>query len=254
MKKIIFVLVFWIILGSSLFLGFITYTERSYGINKSEELESIDVGSDEVKNLVSALSTSDYLRDGYMQVDSLDDETIFKQILLSLDKQDYKDIIVRPVKIMCSVKSNLWFTSSDTCIIRVISNETIKEYEKRLFNTERDLEVNEITFKGYHCKFDKKYYCHMTYYKEDKQDYSFVDKAFKNKDEIVVYEYYLRVDYSDMDVCLAYYGEEFCNDKKVDIPEISKDIIIKNGVYYKHVFKKNALGEYYLFSSDVQVL
>ena len=87
MKKIIFVLVFWIILGSSLFLGFITYTERSYGINKSEELESIDVGSDEVKNLVSALSTSDYLRDGYMQVDSLDDETIFKQILLSLDRQ-----------------------------------------------------------------------------------------------------------------------------------------------------------------------
>ena len=68
---------------------------------------------------------------------------------------------------MCQIKSNLWFISSDTCKVRVIDKDVIKNYEKKLFDIERDIEINEISFEGFHCKFSKKYYCHMTYYKEN---------------------------------------------------------------------------------------
>ena len=93
----------------------------------------------------------------------------------------------------------------------------------------------------------------MTYYNNSIKDYSMIDKAFKKKDEIIVYEYYLHIDYSNDEVCKKYYGEEYCQEKKEEIPEIKKDIIKKDGVYYKHTFKKNSLGDYYLYSSDVEV-
>ena len=254
MKKIIFVLSFWLLIAGGLFFCFQAYTENSYGITKEEKQEKVDVKSEEIINMVSVLSTSDYLRDGYMQADTLDDETVFKQILLSLNKKDYNEINIRPTKIMCQVKGNLWFISSETCKIRVIDNEVVKSYEKKLFDIDRDLQINEISFDGYHCKFSKKYYCHLTYYNPLVKDYSLIDKAYKVKDEIVVYEYYLHLDYSNDEVCVKYYGEEFCADKKKELPEINQDFIKKDGVYYKHIFKKNSLGEYYLYSSDVELL
>ena len=254
MKKIIFVLCFWLVLAGGLFFCFQSYTMNSYGIKENEELEKIDAESEEIKNMVSVLSTSDYLRTGYMQVDSLDDETIFKQILLTLDKNDYNELNIRPTKIMCQINGNLWFISSETCKVRVIDKETITNYEKKLFDIDRELNIEEISFEGYHCKFNKKYYCHITYYKTDTKDYSIIDKAYKSNDEIVIYEYYLHLDYGDDEVCLKYFGEEFCQDKKQELPELKAEIIKKDGVYYKHIFKKNSLGEYYLYSSDVDVL
>ena len=254
MKKIIFVLVFWVISAGLLYYGWNSYTNNSYGLTDKEKLVNVDIESDEVKNMTAVLSTSDLLRGGYMQADKLDDETVFKQILLSLTESDYEEMNVRPTKIMCQVKWNLWFTSSDTCKIRVIDDEVIKKYEKKLFNIEKDLEIEEISFQGYHCKASKKYYCHMTYYSEQNKDYSFIDKAFKKNDEMIVYEYYLHVDYSNDEICKKYYGEEFCADKKQDIPDVSKELIKKDGVYYKHIFKKNSSGEYYLYSSDVSLL
>ena len=253
MKKMIFVLSVWLVLAGILFLGFQSYTEKSYGLTSSEKLEKIDVTTEEIKNMVSVLSVSDYLRNGYMQADKLNDEIVFKQILLNLTDKDYSEINIRPVKIMCQIKGDLWFTSSDTCKIRVIEPETIKTYEKKLFDIDRDIEIEEISFQGYHCKFSKKYYCHMTYYNNNIKDYSMIDKAFKKKDEIIVYEYYLHIDYNNDEVCKKYYGEEYCKEKKEEIPEIKKDIIKKDGVYYKHTFKKNSLGDYYLYSSDVEV-
>ena len=46
------------------------------------------------------------------------------------------------------------------------------------------------------------------YYNNSIKDYSMIDKAFKKKDEIIVYEYYLHIDYSNDEVCKKYYGEE----------------------------------------------
>ncbi len=254
MKKMMFVFGFWIVLALGLFLGFNTYTEKSYGLVNTAKLESVDVNSEEIKNIVSVLSVSDYLRNGYMQADTLSDETVFKQILLSLNENDYKELNIHPTKIMCQIKGNLWFISSEVCKVRVIDSEVIKNYEKKLFNIEKDLNIEEISFQGYHCKFNKKYYCHMTSYTNNSKDYSLVDKALKGKDEIVVYEYYLHIDYGNDEVCKKYYGEEFCLEKNEQFPEISTKLIKEDGVYYKHIFKKNSLNEYYLYSSDVELL
>ena len=254
MKKMVFVMCFWLVLAGMLYFGFNHYTSSSYGLSNDEKMVDVDVKSEEVTNMISVLSTSDYLRNGNMQADTLDDETIFKQILLSLTPEDYSELNIRPTKIMCQIKNNLWFISSDTCKVRVIDKDVIKKYERKLFDLDRDLDLEEISFQGFHCKLNKKYYCHMTYYSNSSRDYSFVDKAYKKKDEMVVYEYYLHIDYDNDEICRKYYGDEFCDDKKKEMPDIDKNLIKKDGVYYKHIFKKNRLGEYYLYSSDVELL
>ncbi len=251
MKKSMFVSGFVLLVVIVMYISFNIYTNKSYGMNEEVKLKTINIDSKEVQNLKSILVTSEYLRDGYYKADNLDQETMLKQILLSLKDEDYKEKNVRPTKVMCLVKRKLWFISSDTCKVRIISNDTIAKYAMKLFNYEEKIEIEETKFRGLHCKYSNGYYCHVTYYKDSYHDYSLLDKAYKDKDSLYLYEYYLRTDDANNDECLKYYGEEYCSDKKKELPNISDSLIKNDGVYYRHTFKMNKNKEYYLDSSEV---
>ncbi len=252
MKKIVYVLAFWLICILSIYLGFYRYTTNSYGIKTSNKFTKLDTKSEEIINLTKDLTLTDYLRYGFINTDELTDEIKLKQILYTITDKDYKELTIRPTKVMCLINDNLWFMSVDPCKVRVIEKDKIQEYMMKLFNSEDELNIDEIEFDGFHCKLRKKYYCHMTYYKSTEKSYSYIDRAFKDeKDNIYIYEYYLHFDYNNDELCHKYYTEEFCNDKKLDIPEVDAKKIIDDGVYYRHIYKKNKNGEYYLYNSEV---
>lgn len=252
MKKIVYVLVFWLVCILSLYLGFYRYTNNSYGVKNNNKVIELDTNSDEIKNLTKDLITTDYLRYGFINTYELTDEIKLKQILYTMDEKDYKEITVRPTKVMCLINNNLWFMSVDPCKVRVIEKDVIANYMMKLFNSEEELIVDEIEFGKFHCKYKKKYYCHMTYYENSERSYSYINKAYRDeKDNIYVYEYYLHFDYDNDELCKRYYTEEFCNDKKLEVPNVDNKKIIEYGVYYKHIYKKNKNGEYYLFNSEV---
>ena len=251
MKKSIFVLTFVFIVVIGVYVSFNIYTNRSYGITEEKAFKSLNIDSEEIQKLKNILTTSDYLRGGAYSSKNVSQEIMLKQILLSIQEGDYKEKNVRPTKVMCVVKNKLWFMSPDTCKIRIISDDTINKYALKLFNYKGEIKIDEIEFKGLHCKYSDKYYCHINYYKDSWHDYSLLDKSYKDKKNIYLYEYYLRINSDDEEQCLKYYGEEYCNDKKLDLPEVKDGVIKEDGVYYKHTFKQTALGEYYLYSSEV---
>ena len=251
MKKSMFILGFVLLFVSSLYIMFNIYTNNSYGRQTERILKSVNIDNKEIKELKNILVTSNYLRDGYYNSNSIDNETKLKQIILSLSKDDYREINVKPTKVMCVVKAKLWFSSATTCKIKVISKETIRKYNIKLFNTDEDIEIEEFTIKGLLCKYNNGYYCQINPYTENYHDYSLISKAFKDEDTIYIYEYYLRVNTEKEEQCIKYYGKEYCEDQTKDVPIIKDNIIKDNGVYYKHTFRLNDNNEYYLAISEV---
>ena len=251
MKKSMFILVFVLLFVSSLYVLFNVYTNNSYGRQTERVLKSVNVDDKQVADLKNILITSDYLRDGYYNSNSVDNETKIKQIILSLTEEDYRELDVKPTKVMCVVKAKLWFSSATTCKIKVVSKDTIKKYNLKLFNTDEDIVIDEFTIKGLLCKYSDGYYCQINPYTDTWHDYSLISKAFKDENTIYLYEYYLRVDDSKEEQCLKYYGKEYCEDKTKELPEIKDSTIKENGVYYKHTFKLNSNNEYYLAISEV---
>ncbi len=251
MKKSMFVLIFVLLFISSLYVMFNIYTNSSYGRQTERIMKSVNVDDKQITELKNILVTSNYLRDGYYNSNSVDNETKIKQIILSLSKDDYREIDVKPTKVMCVVKAKLWFSSSTTCKIKVISKETIRKYNLKLFNSDEDIEIEEFTIKGLLCKYSDGYYCQINSYSDSWHDYSLISKAFKDEDTMYLYEYYLRVDDSKEDQCIKYYGKDYCSDKTKELPVIKDTIIKNNGVYYKHTFRLNDNKEYYLAISEV---
>jgi len=250
MKKIVCTFVLLTIMISTLFILFRYYTYNSYGIIDDNKLTKVNI--EEVKDITSNLNTTNYLRYGFIDTSDIDDEIMFKQIIHTIKEGDYTELTIVPTKVMCQINNNLWFISVDPCKIKVISKETIANYMMKLFNSEKELIVNEIKFDGFHCKLKDKYYCHTTYYKSPTKSYSYIEKVYKDKNEnYYVYEYYLYVDYSKEEICKKYYSEEFCADLKQEVPNLEDKIIKENGVYYKHIYSKNKNGEYYLKTSEV---
>ena len=235
-------------------LSFISFTNGFSGI-KITNKEKLDVNSETVLALQDILLNGDDLRKAYLSNETITDKEILEYILSNLEDNEYKVKTVIPEKIMCNVTSDIFFISDGVCKVEIISNDKIKEYEKKIFGIDREVKYEEINYHGLNCKNDgQKYYCLVSDYLDTYKTYSLVDKAYIKNDEIYLYEYYLKINLADSTDCNKYYNKTYCDNYLTEsTPDIASDIVQEDGVYYKHTFKKNEFNLYSLINSEIVV-
>ena len=185
---IIAILFFW-----SLFNGLSINIDKSNKEQITEE-EIID-------ELMAKINSNLVLRKANISANTLDNETILKYILLNLKEDDMKLKKVKPVKITCTINKKVLFTTDKkTCNVLVISNDTFYQKEKEYFNLDKELDLHDFNYYGYNCKNDtKNYYCMKQDYTEYTKGFSYIDSKYKENDEIIVNEYFLMINVSDIE-------------------------------------------------------
>ena len=227
-----------------------TDTVEQFKVNEIE----VDINSETIQKLYSILNQKDDLRKASLNNESLDDETIIKYILVNLNKDDYRDIWVGSVKVICEAAPGVRFNSDHGCSVRVITKAKMDEYKVKLFNVQREINYSDFEYRGFNCKFNGNYYCKIDPYEDKSISFSVLDKATKYNNEIYLYEYYLKVNLDQMDDCSKYFSKDYCsNYKGKETPTIVDEVIKNKGVYYRHVFRLGNDGNYYFKSSNIFV-
>ncbi|HAB65955.1 MAG TPA: hypothetical protein DCE23_01175 [Firmicutes bacterium] len=209
--------------------------------------------------LMERIEANNSLRRAKLVNTDLTSQEIIEFTLDNINENDYSKENVEAVKIVCQVNDKVKFNTNDqACELIVINNSTFMDYQKKYFNTNIPLNYDEIKYHGYYCKNDgEKYYCLTEPFNNNILDYSSYESAYEEKNQIVLRGYYLRIDASDKERCTKYFDNAYCNSYSTNPkPNISEDIIKKDGVLYEHIFKKNDVSYYlersYIVSSDNQ--
>ncbi len=151
------------------------------------------------------------LRKADLDTTDLSNEEIIEYVFDNLTKDDYKVKKYEATKIYCYVTYNIEFTTErDSCDVTIINNSKFMEYQKNVFNTEKELNFTDINYKGYYCKNDgSKYYCIYNKYTDPVVGFSAFKDAYEDKEGVVIHEYYLSVDLSNQERCLNYFSSEY---------------------------------------------
>ena len=206
-----------------------------------------------IQILYPKVQNNTFLRKADLDTTSLSNEEIIEYVFDNLTKDDYKVKRYEATKIYCCITYNIEFTTErDSCDITIINNSKFMEYQKDVFNTERELSFNDINYKGYNCKNDgSKYYCVYTKYNDPIVGYSVFKDAYEDKEGVVIHEYYLSINLSKTDRCLNYFNNEYCsNYANSERPPIDEEVIKRDGVLYEHLFVKDE-DNYYLKRSFI---
>lgn len=251
MKDVVKTVVSVLVASLIIVICFFVLGNAEYGIEllNTTNLDYVDPTT---QILYGKIANNVNFRKADMKISELTSQEIVPYIILNLDEKDYSTRIVEPVKIVCEVTSTIKFTSDDDCKIRIIDNDTIMEYQKKLFDLDNELTFDDFKDYGLDCKNNgEKYYCLTGAYTENVLGYSAFDSAYEYKDKITVVEYYLQINLNDKNRCLEYFNEEYCsNYSKMDKPSLSEEIIKKDGVLYRHVFYK-VNNSYFLENSFI---
>lgn len=160
----------------------------------------------------------------------------------------------------CSVGENITFATdnynSDVCTISKVSSEEVNSEYKKIYG--RDIEnyetfdYNDTTICYYE---DDYYYCglkesYTTTIGAEPSTYRSIQKAVQNDDEIIIYDYFLKVVNNE---CLTSFTGNTKNDEcSTDYNEDTKinySYLKKYGTRYKHTFKKSG-DDYYWVKSE----
>ena len=247
MKTILKTIVLIILIVAAIIFSLKMYN-KSHTKNEENIKEELDNNSEIVKNLMNKVYSSKYYRDAKFSKNRIDDRFVLEYTIDNLTDKDYQKKVVEHKKSLCEVTNRILFTSTSDCTIRIIKNEVFKNKIQKDFNIEKDIKYVEFKYKGYYCKNDgKKYYCFMSNYKENIKNFSSIKEAYKEDNKIIIYEYYFFIDLNDKDTCYLYLNKDYC-DKK-DIKQeivIDEDVIINNGVLYRHEFEQTEDNYYFL--------
>lgn len=203
--------------------------------------------------LMERIEANNSLRRAKLVNTDLTSEEIIKFTLDNLTEHDYTKKSYPSTKIVCTVNDKVKFNSSNPfCNLTIIENQVFMDYQKKYFNTETELNYEDIKYHGYYCKNDgKKYYCQTNKFTNNILDYSTFDSAYEEKDNIILRGYYLRIDTSNKEECLNYFNNSYCdNQEDKTKPTLSQEVIKREGVLYEHIFKRNEVS-YYLESSYI---
>ena len=160
----------------------------------------------------------------------------------------------------CRVGENITFATdnynSDVCTISKVSSEEVNSEYKKIYG--RDIEnyetfdYNDTTICYYE---DDYYYCglkesYTTTIGAEPSTYRSIQKAVQNDDEIIIYDYFLKVVNNE---CLTSFTGNTKNDEcSTDYNEDTKinySYLKKYGTRYKHTFKKSG-DDYYWVKSE----
>ena len=249
MKTVIKTIVFCCAVIGALFISYKIYEKKKVDNDNASILE-IAPNDPVVQLLMNQIYSSQIYRGAGFSVDSLDEETVMHYGIDKLTKNDYVQKTVTHKKSLCEVTGKILFTSNHNCNIRIIDNSYFTNLIKKDFNVELDLKYETFDYAGYFCKNDgRKYYCFLSDYHNKFKNFSVIDTAYEEGNKLIIYEYYLYVDFNNADLCNLYLNAEYCAKKNpyAEI-EIADDVVINNGVLYRHEFVKEEDNYYYLQS------
>lgn len=205
-----------------------------------------------ITSLFERINGNNSLRKAKLVNEDLTSDDIVFYVFDHLKEEDYKVKKYEAEKIVCQITNSISFnTESKHCKVLIIPHQIFYDYQKELYNIDTNIDFKDTVYHGYNCQTDKdNYYCLKNSYDDGIVGYSTFKDAYEEKDTIVMYEFYLRVDLTDLDVCLKYFDSEYCQAKDKEKKDLSDDVIIDNGVLYRHVFRKNN-DNYYLEESAI---
>lgn len=160
----------------------------------------------------------------------------------------------------CSVGENITFATdnynSDVCTISKVSSEEVNSEYKKIYGRDiknyETFDYNDTTICYYE---DDYYYCglkesYTTTIGAEPSTYRSIQKAVQNDDEIIIYDYFLKVVNNE---CLTSFTGNTKNDEcSTDYNEDTKinySYLKKYGTRYKHTFKKSG-DDYYWVKSE----
>lgn len=202
--------------------------------------------------LFERINGNNSLRKAKLVNDDLTSDDVVFYVFDHLKEDDYKVKKYDAEKIVCQITNAVsFYTESKYCNVLIIDHQIFYNYQKELYNIDTNIDFKDIEYHGYNCRTDKnRYYCIKNKYNGEIAGYSAFKEAYEEKDMIVLYEYYLRIDLNDEDMCLKYFDSEYCQAKDKEKKDLSDEVIMDNGVLYRHVFKKND-DSYYLEESAI---
>ena len=163
---------------------------------------------------------------------------------------------------ICSVSDDFKFATDnyedDICTITKVDAEKVnKQYEKMYGEKIADyakFQYDDTTICYY---YDGNYYCGLaetyTYtVGAEPHTYRSIEKAIKNKDEIIIYDYFLKIVNNE---CYENYIDDTKNEKCSKAYEKDNKIdykyLKKYGTLYKHTFKKDDKNYYWTKSEPI---
>lgn len=249
LKKTIFVC-----LSIIVFLGIISIASNVFASNSSrnENYVKLSITDPDVTILYDKIEKVSELRKASYDSGLASNEDIIKTSIMSLTTEDYVTKTIKPNKIICQVTNSISFVSSKKCKVKIINNDTIMSYQRKIFNTEKVLEYIDLKINGLNCKNNgKKYYCLVNDYNDNRKNYTVIKDAYKDGENIIIRDYYLSILIGNNDRCLSFFNENYCINNSDEEVNIDDSKIVDYGSLYVNVFVKNENDEYYLAKSFI---
>ena len=230
----------------------------------------INANGKTVKELYSYVGNSDlekceglvFYSDGKVNYDNLSNEAKICLAYSQVNEEDKTETKLDKNKKgnTCTLKDDFVFATDNyedkICTLSKTNKDLVNENYKKMFGKEIDtydkFQLDNTTI----CYLDEdSYYCGLseeyTYtIGADPHTYRVIKDTFKKNDEIIIYDYFLKV---VNDECYTSYVKDSKNDKCTKALENKKNVnykfLKKNGTKYKHVFKKDN-NNYYWVSSE----
>lgn len=232
---------------------------------------SLSGESDTVKQLYTYLGSNDLqvcaglvnYGDKEITVDDISNDMKICMAYSLVDSNDVVEVKIDKSKKnnTCSVKDGVVFATDnyedDICTVtkvdEILINNKYKEmYGKDIENSEKFQYDNSticyyVEDEGYYCGLSETYTATIG---AEPHTYRTIKKVVEGKDELVIYDYFLRV---INDECYENYTTDTKNDKctKKYNGNVKYNFLKKYGTEYKHTFKK--AGESYYWVSSVPV-
>lgn len=146
----------------------------------------------------------------------------------------------------------------DICTLDKISKDKINEKYQSMFGKSIN-EYIDFSLDGANiCYYNEgNYYCGLkkeyTYtYGAEPHTYRVIKNSYKKDDTIVIYDYFLKVIDNE---CYSSFMErnemKECSKNILGVDKINYKFLRKNGITYKHTFKKNTNGYYWVSSKKI---
>ena len=236
------------------FLGMISIASNVFASNSSsnENYVKLSITDPDVTILYDKIEKVSELRKASYDSSLASNEDIIKTSIMSLNDEDFETKTVKPNKIICQVTNSISFVSSKKCKIKIINNDTIMTYQRKIFNTEKELEYIDLEINGLDCKNNgKKYYCLINEYNDNRKNYTVIKDAYKDGEDIIIRDYYLSILIGNNERCLSFFNENYCVNNGTEEINIDDSKIKDNGSLYVNIFTKNENNEYYLAKSFI---
>ncbi len=182
--------------------------------------------------------------------------------MLELDETTMVKIDKTQKNNTCSIGENITFATDDyegdICTVTKVASDLVNEQYKKMYGTDietyEQFQYNDTTV----CYYENNYfYCglsesYTTTIGNEPETYRAIKSVYKDNDELVIYDYFIKI---VNDECYSsFVGStvlDTCSEQYDADEDITYNFLKKYGTLYKHTYKKNDNGYYWVQSEPV---